>query len=244
MTVLLPTAGMGSRLKSHTKYYNKALLPIGKIPVISHIIDNYSKKTEFIIATGYGGNHIKEYLNYAYPNRKFFFVNINPFEGKGSGLQTTLQQATKYIKSDFVFHVNDAIIKEKINFNFKKDTLLISRKYSDLEEFRKVSLNKEQILKIYDKNIIHNKKKLYTYIGVAYVKDYKLFREIINKNNNNLAELNYFINKCKNNELSYFITSKWYDTGTLLSLNDTLKSISNFKNLNKLNEAIYFLPKK
>ena len=85
---------------------------------------------------------------------------------------------------------------------------------------------------------------MYTYIGVAYVKDYKLFREIINKNNNNLAELNYFINKCKNNELSYFITSKWYDTCTLLSLNDTLKYISNFKNLNKLNEAIYFLPKK
>ena len=86
MTVLLPTAGMGSRLKSHTKYYNKALLPIGKIPVISHIIDNYSKKTEFIIATGYGGNHIKEYLN-MHTRIENFFVNINPFEGKGSGLQ-------------------------------------------------------------------------------------------------------------------------------------------------------------
>ena len=45
------------------------------------------------------------------------------------------------------FHVNDAILKEKINLNFKKDTLFISKKYNDLKEFRKVSVKNNHILK-------------------------------------------------------------------------------------------------
>ena len=43
MKVFIPTAGIGSRLSSNTKYFNKAILPIGNIPVISHIIDGYQK---------------------------------------------------------------------------------------------------------------------------------------------------------------------------------------------------------
>ena len=53
MTVLIPTAGLGSRLKSLTNFYNKSMIPIGNLPVISHIIDSYEAKTEFIIAIGY-----------------------------------------------------------------------------------------------------------------------------------------------------------------------------------------------
>ena len=71
MIVLIPAAGVGSRLKPYTNYYNKALLPIGRVPVISHIIENYPKNTDFIIATGYGGDHIKEYLKYAYLTKDF-----------------------------------------------------------------------------------------------------------------------------------------------------------------------------
>ncbi len=49
MKVLIPTAGIGSRLGGLTAHYNKALLPIGKRPVVSHIIDWYPVGTEFII---------------------------------------------------------------------------------------------------------------------------------------------------------------------------------------------------
>ena len=63
MTVLIPTAGLGSRLKSLTNFYNKSMIPIGNLPVISHIIDSYETKTEFIIPIGYGGEHLKEYLS-------------------------------------------------------------------------------------------------------------------------------------------------------------------------------------
>ena len=48
--VVLPTAGIGSRLGSITENFNKALVPIGKKPAISHVIDYYPKDTKFIIA--------------------------------------------------------------------------------------------------------------------------------------------------------------------------------------------------
>lgn len=244
MTVLLTSAGIGSRLSPLTKYFNKSMLSVGKLPVISHILNNYPKNTDFIIALGHGGDHIKEYVKYFYPNLKTRFVKINNFSGKGSGLHTTLNNCAKYIKSDFIFHVNDAIIKEKFISNLRKDTLLISKKYFDLGEFRTVSIKDKKIKKINEKFFFSKKEDVYSYIGVAYVKDYKLFNQIIENQKNNLAELNYFKYQLEKNNLNFYEINKWYDTGTTKTFNETLDELSNFSNLNKLDEAIYFKSKK
>ena len=47
MTVLIPSAGLGSRLKPQTNFFNKTMIPIGNLPVISHIINSYDLKTDF-----------------------------------------------------------------------------------------------------------------------------------------------------------------------------------------------------
>ena len=72
MLVLIPTAGIGSRLDFNTRYMNKSLLQMGDLPVLSRIIESYPLKTKFIIALGYKGDHIKEYLNLVYPNKNYF----------------------------------------------------------------------------------------------------------------------------------------------------------------------------
>ena len=43
MLVLIPSAGVGSRLDYHTQHYNKAMIQIGDVPVISHIIETIQK---------------------------------------------------------------------------------------------------------------------------------------------------------------------------------------------------------
>ena len=63
MLVVIPTAGIGSRLDLFTRYFNKSMIQLGDTPVISKIIDSYPSNTKFIIATGYKGDHIIEYLN-------------------------------------------------------------------------------------------------------------------------------------------------------------------------------------
>ena len=50
MLVLIPTAGIGSRLDFNTRYMNKSLLQMGDLPVLSRIIESYPLKTKFITA--------------------------------------------------------------------------------------------------------------------------------------------------------------------------------------------------
>ena len=80
MLVLIPSAGVGSRLDYHTQHYNK-----------------------FIIMLGYKGEHIKQYLNLVYKNRKFIFKEVKNYNGKGSGLTLTLKKALPLINRPFFF---------------------------------------------------------------------------------------------------------------------------------------------
>ena len=41
-TIVIPAAGLGSRLSTFTKNYSKAMCTLGEKPVISYIIDKFS----------------------------------------------------------------------------------------------------------------------------------------------------------------------------------------------------------
>ena len=101
--VFIPTAGTGSRLGKMTKYLNKSLLCIANRPVLSHLIEKFPRDCEFIIALGFKGKLVKDFLELAYPDRKFFFVNVKPFVGIGSGLGQSLLCSKKYLQQPFVF---------------------------------------------------------------------------------------------------------------------------------------------
>ena len=62
LRVLIPSAGLGSRLDLKTKHINKALISIGNKAAISRIIESFPVKTEFVIALGYKGSLLKKYL--------------------------------------------------------------------------------------------------------------------------------------------------------------------------------------
>ena len=71
--VLIPTAGLGTRLEKHTKYLNKSLVSINLKPTLCYQIEKFPEDTEFIIALGYKGNLVKQFLKIAYPNKTFVF---------------------------------------------------------------------------------------------------------------------------------------------------------------------------
>ena len=75
--VCIPTAGTGSRLHNLTSNQNKSLITVANKPVISHIIEKFPKETHFVIILGFKGNLVKEFLEIAYPKRKFIFASVN-----------------------------------------------------------------------------------------------------------------------------------------------------------------------
>ena len=98
------------------------MIQLGDTPVISKIIDSYPKKTKFIVITGYKGVHIKEYLRLVYPKRNIKIINVDLFEGPGSGLSYTLSKSLKFINEPFFFHANDTILTDKKFYsNIKKN---------------------------------------------------------------------------------------------------------------------------
>ena len=88
--LVIPCAGTGSRLGSLTSKVNKALVSVANRPGITHIIDKIPANVEIVIALGYKSETVRDFLALAYPDRKFIFVDIDLYEGKGSGLGYTM----------------------------------------------------------------------------------------------------------------------------------------------------------
>lgn len=64
MKVVILAGGFGTRLSEYTDTIPKPMVPVGKKPIIEHIMRSYAKYgyTEFVIALGYKGEIIKKYF--------------------------------------------------------------------------------------------------------------------------------------------------------------------------------------
>lgn len=110
--VLISSAGLGSRLGELSKNINKSLLTIYTKPVISHIIEKFPKNIEIVLAVGYKSELLKDFIRLAYPDRTIRFVDVDIFEGPGSGLGYSILKCEPYLHCPFIFCTNDTIILE------------------------------------------------------------------------------------------------------------------------------------
>tara|TARA_B100001175_G_scaffold132422_1_gene112559 strand:- start:8553 stop:10121 length:1569 start_codon:yes stop_codon:yes gene_type:complete len=242
MIVFIPTAGLGKRLKENTEILNKSLLDLNNKPIISHIIEKFPNNTKFLIALGYKGDILKKYLKLVYKDRKINFVNIHPFKGKNSGLGLTLLKSSKYLKKPFLFISCDTLVKNGISFK-NYDWIGYSNKKSG-NEYRSIDIKKGKLIRINEKNIKHKNKK--TYIGLAFIKNYKDFWNYTKQNykfSKNQGEV-FALNKLSKKNNVYSKNFTWEDTGSIINY-EKIKLNYLKKNqpiiLKKKNEAIWFV---
>ncbi len=83
MKVVLFCGGMGTRLREHSETIPKPLVPIGRRPIIWHIMRHYAHygHKEFILCLGYGGDLIRKYfLDYnSYLDRDFVLTDSGSY---------------------------------------------------------------------------------------------------------------------------------------------------------------------
>ena len=101
------------RLGSLTKSFNKSLLPIDQKAIISHIIEKFPTDVEIIVATGYQGEKVKEYLYHAHFDRKIMTVSVDKFEGPGSGPGYSLLCCKDHLQCPFIVYAADTMLSEK-----------------------------------------------------------------------------------------------------------------------------------
>jgi glucose-1-phosphate cytidylyltransferase len=74
LKALILAGGLGTRLREETEFKPKPMVEVGAKPIIWHIMKNLSEQgiNNFLVATGYKGDMIKDYfLNYRARNNDF-----------------------------------------------------------------------------------------------------------------------------------------------------------------------------
>lgn len=85
MRVLIPVAGVGTRLRPLTYTQPKPLIPVAGKPIISYIIDELIEfgVNEFVFVIGYLGEKIKHFIEEKYPDIQKEFIQQDKRKGLG-----------------------------------------------------------------------------------------------------------------------------------------------------------------
>lgn len=243
--VVIPTAGLGSRLQNLSRHVNKALVTIDHKPSISYIIEKIARDVEIVIPLGHKKETVMDYLCMAYPERKFTFIEVAPFSGDGSGLGLTLLHCKDALQLPFIFCSNDTIVEEQIpvparNWMGYADT-------NDTEQYRSIRFEgAANVTEICSKGASGNVRP---YIGLAGIHDYEEFWHAMERGRDSgsieVGEsygLRFLIEKGISP-----IKFSWWDTGNLETLK---KTRAHFRQenaptiLEKEEEAIWFVDDK
>lgn len=238
--VVIPTAGTGSRLGPLTKFVNKSLVAIANRPTLSHLVEKFPADAEFVIALGHQGHLVREFVELAYPERRFFFVDVAPFEGPGSGLGLTLQACRAHLEQPFVFISCDTLVTQNIPAP-DRDWM----GYAEVEEarhYRTLRVEDGVVAEICEKNAGTSP---LAYIGLAGVKDTKTFWDAMAAGGAtaiDTGEAHGFRALLGNGVAAVPFT--WFDTGNLEALERTRQAYAEAgapNILEKANEAIWFV---
>ena len=219
------TAGLGTRLENYTEHINKALLPLDNKAIISHLIEKTPVEYDIIIVLGYKGNMVRDYCLSAHPNRNFTFVEVDKFEGKGTGPGYSIRQAKKHLQRPFIWVTADTVITDEIppvEYNW-----LGLYPTSMPELYATVNVKNGLVTDFSDKSSKGYDK---AFIGLAGVYDYSIFWE--NMNNNEIVSAYYDVDKYSEIREHKF---DWYDVGTV---DNYIKSQKIFKD-----SVTYSIPK-
>ena len=136
-------AGKGTRNTS-VEGLHKALLPLENKAVISHIIKSVPNSIEIVIAVGYKSEQVKSYVKHTFPRRDIIFVDVENYEGPGSGPGLSLLKCKEHLQTPFIFTSADTIVKEHMVFDelFEHEENWLGVSHVDMEDSLKYCLVK------------------------------------------------------------------------------------------------------
>jgi glucose-1-phosphate thymidylyltransferase len=109
MKIIIPLAGLGTRLRPHTYSKPKPLVNVAGKPVLAHILDelNVLDIEEIIFIVGYLGDQIEKYVSKNYPQYKARYL----VQAEMLGQAHAINLAREYINDDVLVIFADTIFK-------------------------------------------------------------------------------------------------------------------------------------
>lgn len=242
--VVIPSAGIGSRIGTYTKFMNKALVSIDNLPAICHIIDNFPGAEEIIVLTGYCADHLEQVLRAFYPGDRVKTIRVANYNDEGSGLGHTLSCAEAELQCPFIFVSNDTLVlHENIDLDPNKHGNwmgYISSKDRETSQYRTLECEYGIVKSINPKGVHSD----FVYIGLAGIKDYAAFWKTMNGGGGDQISVGESYGLKGVSDISAVHVPSWCDIGNLRALEQTREAFSakdtEYNILEKDNEAIWF----
>jgi len=229
MKIIIPVAGIGSKLRPHTHTQPKALVPVAGKPILSHIIDYLiaADFKEFIFVIGYLGDKIEEYISTKYPKLKCTFVVQEPREGTGHALWLVKDHIGT--KDELLIVLGDTIFDFDLPSVLRnKNSSLGIKKVDDPRNFGVVEMDEhDKVIRVAEKPVIP--KSNLALVGIYLIKESARLMEAIEwtiKNNVRTREefnLTDAIQRMieKGVEFNTFQVGSWFDCGSKTNLLET-----------------------
>lgn len=128
MKVIIPAAGIGTRLRPHTYTLPKALLYVAGKPIIAHILDDIVplKPSRIVLIVGYKGELIEQFVKTHYPSLPVDFVVQDERRGIGHAVDLTRDVAGG--DEPLLIVLGDTIIKTDLKTVVSKKTNVLGVK--------------------------------------------------------------------------------------------------------------------
>jgi glucose-1-phosphate thymidylyltransferase len=229
MKIIIPVAGIGSKLRPHTHTQPKALVPVAGKPILAHIVDYLvgAGFNDFIFIIGYLGDKIEDYINSKYPKLKSSFVVQEPREGTGEAVWL----AREKVKPDeeLLIVLGDTIIDYDLKSILNQPhSLLGVKKVDDPRNFGVVELDANGfITRVAEKPVIP--KSNLALVGIYFIREAgKLLDalEWLMKNNIRTRDEYNLTDAIQrmietDGKFSTFQVGNWFDCGNKSSLLET-----------------------
>jgi glucose-1-phosphate thymidylyltransferase len=232
LRVIIPVAGVGSRLRPHTHTAPKVMLQVAGKPMLGHILDELSQYDveEITLIIGHLGDSIRNYVTKAY-NFKFSFVTQDELKGLGHAIWLT-RDVQSNGDSPLLIILGDTIFDADFKTILGSATSYIGvKEVDDPRRFGVIELAGDQIRKMIEKP--DKPPTNLAIVGIYYLTDPKLLfaclDELIVGGKTTKGEfqltdaLQMMIERGA--QMKPFVINHWYDCGkpeTLLETNRDL----------------------
>ena len=174
MKVVIPVAGLGTRLRPHTYSKPKPLVHVGGKPILGHILDQLKSLPveEIIFITGYLGYQIEGYVraNYGFPVR---FVEQTELRGQAHAIHLAANAIDRPVLIVFV----DTIIKADLLalVDSPDDGVLFVREVEDPRRFGVAVIKNGHVSRLVEKP--KEPVSRLAVVGVYYLRNWQLLRK-------------------------------------------------------------------
>lgn len=244
-TVCILTAGKGTRMGAMGKILNKALHTIDGKAIITHIISRFPQNAEFVVGVGFLGDQVRNYLQIAHGERKISFVEIDNFDGPGSGPGYSLLCCRSLLDKPFYFVSCDTLWDNELDWKLDKNWFGVAHvNPSESVHYCNLKVMGTRVVELLDKTRVEDE-SYQAFVGLCHIRDYQVFwaalesTEVVAGEHQISNGIRAMIAKTDVQALNI----EWTDVGDASKYK---KAVSRYENydFSKENEALYIVNRK